>query len=149
MGEEVASRGKEHGCGEAFIWGLLDIPKEVHHVVDSSSAYSEQWQLPFKFIFPILGEVSFELNQRAGIFGPPVNLTPDEVKLWLISGTNYWVLFISMPWLCPGGGSLYVIHWKWWPKFQILLLFSMGWCRDVCITISKYIELKVGGGLSI
>ena len=81
--DETPLGGKECGCGEVFIQGLVDIPKEVYRVIIGSVEDSRsRWGFLLYFVDPILGGISFESNQRVGTFGPEGS---DDIKVLLTS----------------------------------------------------------------
>lgn len=85
-GEEAPLGRKQQGCGEAFIQGLVDIPKEVYCAINGSVKRSgSRWVLLLDLIFPILEGTSIKLNQRVGTFGPRVESSSHNDKLFLTS----------------------------------------------------------------
>jgi hypothetical protein len=76
---ETGEETPKCGCGEVFIQGLVDIPKEVYRVINGVVEASDTpWQLPLNFISPILGGTSFESNQRVKTFSPEIRTHSDE-----------------------------------------------------------------------
>jgi hypothetical protein len=87
--EEVRVAVKERGYGqslkrvrEAFIRGLVDIPKDIYRAFTGSLRKFGGLQLPLGLIWPISTGTSFASNDRVGTFGPKLR---GDVKDWLTS----------------------------------------------------------------